>query len=340
VQQVLQKSWDNGDIYEGVYEGLYCVGCEAFKKEADLVAGKCPDHPNKPLEHLKEKNYFFRLSRYQDQILEFYATHPEFVTPQGRFNEIIEFVRGGLEDFSISRETNRFGISLPFDPSQVTYVWYDALFNYLTLIQDDEKKWWPADLHVVGKDILKFHGIYWLAMLWSAGYTAPKQILATGHFTVDGQKMSKTVGNVIDPIEYISEYSRDMLVLYLFTAFPIGEDGDFDQAQAILTYNAKLSNNIGNLLNRIIALALKMGGELTAPHDGDMASLISDVMVHEYIAAMERYDLKAALDIAFEAATRINKFADDTTPWKLDPDTQREDLNRILFTMVSYLRKV
>lgn len=140
----------------------------------------------------------------------------------------------------------------------MTYVWYDALFNYLTVVQDDEKKWWPADMHIIGKDIVKFHGIYWLAMLWSAGYEAPKQLLTTGYFTVDGQKMSKTIGNVIDPVGYVAEYSRDMLALYLFTAFPIGEDGDFDREQAILTFNAKLSNNLGNLLNRFIALSLKL----------------------------------------------------------------------------------
>ena len=203
VQQVLQKSFDAGDIYEGFYEGLYCVGCEGFKKESDLVNGNCPDHPNKPLTQLKEKNYFFRLSKYQDRILKFYEENQDFVKPRTRYNEIIEFVRGGLEDFSISRETNKFGIPLPFDASQVTYVWYDALFNYLTVVQDDESKWWPADMHVIGKDIVRFHGIYWPAMLWSAGYEAPQQLLTTGHFTVDGQKMSKSIGNVIDPVEYI-----------------------------------------------------------------------------------------------------------------------------------------
>ena len=167
-----------------------------------------------------------------------------------------------MEDFSISRETNKFGIPLPFDTEQVTYVWYDALFNYLTVVQDDEEKWWPADIHVIGKDIVKFHGIYWPAMLWSAGYETPKQLLTTGYFTVDGQKMSKTIGNVIDPVEYVTEYSRDMLALYLFTAFPIGEDGDFDREQAILSFNAKLSNNLGNLLNRFIALSLKLNGSI------------------------------------------------------------------------------
>jgi methionyl-tRNA synthetase len=143
------------------------------------------------------------------------------LTPNNRYNEIIEFVRGGLEDFSVSRETNKFGIPLPFDQSQVTYVWYDALFNYLTYCQEDEKKWWPADVHVIGKDIVRFHGIYWPAMLWSAEYETPHKLLTTGFFTIDGQKMSKSIGNVINPVEYISEHSRDMLALYLFNAFPI-----------------------------------------------------------------------------------------------------------------------
>lgn len=337
VQKVLQKSFDNGDIYEWVYKGLYCVGCETFKKETDIVNGRCADHPNRELEQLSEKNYFFRLSKYQDQILEFYSSHPDFVKPRTRYNEIIEFVRGGLEDFSISRETNKFGIPLPFDPSQVTYVWYDALFNYLTVVQDDESKWWPADIHVIGKDIVKFHGIYWLAMLWSAGYEAPKQLLTTGYFTVDGQKMSKSIGNVIDPVAYVGEYSRDMLVLYLFTAFPIGEDGDFSQEQAILTFNAKLSNNIGNLLNRSIALALKIGGKL----EWDI-SVTSTEKVEKYHSLMEVHDLKWSIELAFEYASEINKYVDENTPWKLDIeiDSDKEKLESVLFHMIANLRKI
>ncbi|MDD2693964.1 MAG: methionine--tRNA ligase [Candidatus Gracilibacteria bacterium] len=337
VQGVLQKSFDNGDIYEGMYEGLYCVGCEAFKKESDLVDGKCSDHPNKPLQHLKEKNYFFRLSKYQEKILEFYSSHPDFVKPRSRYNEIIEFVKGGLEDFSISRETNKFGIPLPFDSEQVTYVWYDALFNYLTVVQDDEKKWWPADMHIIGKDIVKFHGIYWLAMLWSAGYEAPKQLLTTGYFTVDGQKMSKTIGNVIDPVGYVAEYSRDMLALYLFTAFPIGEDGDFDREQAILTFNAKLSNNLGNLLNRFIALSLKLDGSI----EGNVGKVGID-KIEQYFHLMDNHDLKSALEFAFEYASEINKYVDDMTPWKIAIETQeeKEKLENILFILISNLRKI
>ncbi len=342
VQKVLQKSYDNGDIYEWVYEWLYCVGCEGFKKETDLVDGRCPDHPNKDLEHLKEKNYFFRLSKYQDQILDFYTKNPQFVQPQSRFNEIIEFVKGGLEDFSVSRETNKFGIPLPFDSTQVTYVWYDALFNYLTLVQDDEAKWWPADLHVIGKDIVKFHGIYWPAMLWSAGYEAPKQLLTTGFFTVDGQKMSKTIGNVIDPVQYCQTYSRDMLTLYLFSAFPIGEDGDFSQEQAILTYNAKLSNNLWNLLNRFIALSLKIWGEIAVNQREENDVFSQETKIEEYHTRMRGYDLKGALEWAFEYASEINKYVDDMSPWKIDTENSEniKVVNNILFILIENLRIV
>ncbi len=337
VQGVLQKTFDNGDIYEGEYHGMYCVGCESFKKEKDLVDGKCPDHPNKEIQHLKEKNYFFRLSKYEKQLLEFYENNPQWITPRTRYNEIIEFVKGGLEDFSISRETNKFGIPLPFDTEQVTYVWFDALYSYMSTLGDDRADFWPADLHVIGKDIVKFHGIYWPAMLLSAGYELPKQLLTTGYFTVDGQKMSKTIGNVIDPVEYCENFSRDALLLYLFTAFPIGEDGDFDKNQAILTYNAKLSNNLGNLLNRAIALALKIGGKL--PQNSEIISL-GENFVKNYSEVMTKYDLKSALENAFEYASEINKYVDDTTPWKIDAETESEKLAEILYNLLYHLRRV
>ena len=330
VQSVLQKSFDAWDIYEWVYEGKYCVGCEAFKKDSDLVERDgvmiCPDHPNKPLEYLKEKNYFFRLSKYQARLIEFYESHPDFITPHSRFAEVREFAKAGLEDFSISRETNTFGIALPFDPTQVTYVWYDALFNYLTVCQWEEEKWWPADLHVIGKDIVRFHAIYWPAMLWSAGYEPPAQLLVTGHFTVDGQKMSKSIGNVIDPVAYISEYSRDLLVNYLFTAFPIGEDGDFDQREAILQYNAKLSNNLGNLLNRSLTLALKLDGGKVWSYEEWVIAGKRDDYISKYMWYMETYDLKWALDVSFAFATELNQYIDEKKPWKLDPSLPQEKI--------------
>lgn len=337
VQAVLQKTFDNGDIYEGEYHGMYCVGCEAFKKEKDLVDGKCPDHPNKEIQHLKEKNYFFRLSKYEDKLLKLYEENPHWITPRTRYNEVIEFVKGGLEDFSISRETNKFGIPLPFDSEQVTYVWFDALYSYMSTLGSDIADFWPADLHVIGKDIVKFHGIYWPAMLMSAGYELPRQLLTTGYFTIDGQKISKTIGNVIDPVAYSEEFSRDALLLYLFTAFPVGEDGDFDQNQAILTFNAKLSNNLGNLLNRAIALTLKIGGNLAKNKN---IVTLGENSVNNYTEIMEKYDLKSALENAFEYATEINKYTDDTTPWKLDAETQKEELAEILYNLVFHLRRV
>lgn len=337
VQKVLQKSFDNGDIYEGVYNWLYCVGCEGFKKESDLVNGHCPDHPNKEIQHLSEKNYFFRLSKYQDRLLEFYNKNPDFVKPRYKFNEIIEFVKGWLEDFSVSRETNKFGIPLPFDNEQVTYVWYDALFNYVTYCQEDEAKWWPADVHVIGKDIIRFHGIYWPAMLWSAWYEAPTSLLVTGYLTLDGQKISKSLGNVISPADYIRDYSRDMLLLYLFMGFPIGEDGDFDREQAVLMFNAKLSNNLGNLLNRFIALSLKLNGKI----DGNVWKVGSD-KIKKYIEKMDDYDLKGSLEYAFEYASEVNKYVDDNTPWKISIESKEdmEKLQNILFILISNLRKI
>jgi methionyl-tRNA synthetase len=340
VQEVLQKSFDSGDIYEWVYEGIYCVGCEAFKKDSDLIEkdGKkiCPDHPNKDLEHLKEKNYFFRLSKYQDRLIEFYESHPDFITPHSRYAEVREFVKAGLDDFSISRETNKFGIPLPFDPAQVTYVWYDALFNYVTVCGNEAEKWWPADLHVIGKDIVRFHAIYWPAMLWSAGYELPHQLLVTGHFTVDGQKMSKSIGNVIDPVEYITQYSRDMLILYLFSAFPIGEDGDFDRSEAILQYNAKLSNNLGNLLNRSLTLALKLDGGKVGSYEESSIAGKRDDYISKYMWYMQMYDLKWALDSSFAFATELNVYIDAMKPWKLDVNApeEKQKLDEVLSTVM------
>lgn len=290
VREVLQKCYDNGDIYQAEYEWMYCVGCEAFKKDEDLVCLNkttketfpfsskvkmsenilkvCPDHLTEP-QKIKEKNWFFRLSKYENFLKDFYHS-PEwknFVIPDNRFNEVKAFVGRWLEDFSISRETNTFGIKLPFDETQVTYVWFDALFNYVTVCKypdngGNDEAFWPADMHVVAKDIIRFHAIYWPAMLKSAGYPMPKNVLTTGYFTVDGQKISKSLGNVIDPVEFSAKYSKDLLTLYMLSSINIGQDGDFDQKQAILMYNAKLANNLWNLVNRVVVLAMKLDWKL------------------------------------------------------------------------------
>jgi methionyl-tRNA synthetase len=357
VQEVLQKSFDRGDIYAWEYEGAYCVGCEAFKKPSDLTpAGKCPDHPNLEIQQLKEKNYFFKLSRYQDALTALYSGesfeingvryegNAQFVAPAIRFNEVIEFTKWGLEDFSISRETNKFGIPLPFDPEQVTYVWYDALFNYVSILGDDRDATWglentprntageytPANvLHVVGKDIIRFHAIFWPAMLMSAGYALPRQILTTGYFTIDGQKISKTIGNVIDPVAFSAKYpdGRDLMVNYILTAFPIGQDGDFSEREAVFAFNNKLANTLGNLLNRFLVLGLPFGTIALAPQNQLPEALRKAFLSTPAAAtaAMSQYDLRAALYQVYDLLEVLNKYIDDTKPWTMKtPETQAE----------------
>lgn len=374
VREVLQKSFDNGDIYKWEYEWNYCVGCEAFKKDEDLVymnkttlktfpiskdiqvteniVKVCPDHLKEP-QKIKEKNYFFKLSKYEDQLKEFYRKNPNFVMPQERFNEVIAFVERGLDDFSISRETNKFGIKLPFDESQVTYVWYDALFNYLTVCNENdagkkELEFWPADLHVVGKDIIRFHAIYWPAMLLSAGYELPKNILTTGYFTVDGQKISKSLWNVIDPVAFSREYSKDLLTLYILSSFNIGQDGDFDQKQAILTYNAKLANNLWNLVNRVVVLSLKLEWKLEWKiavkkiNDWeDLWNWLPIIYPTEIKDSYKKYDLKGVLDLSFYTLDTLNNFTTEKEPWQMIKDeSKQEETREVLYTIAEGLRQV
>ena len=356
VKEVLQNSYDNWDIYEWEYEWMYCIGCEAFKKDDDLIEyeGKqvCPDHLKVP-DKIKEKNYFFKLSKYQTWIEEFYEANPNFVQPQERFNEVIAFTKRWLEDFSISRETNTFGIKLPFDETQVTYVWFDALYNYYTSVKE-ESWFFPADVHVVGKDIIRFHAIFWPAMLasnfklwendknWVLHYKEsdkeflPKTILTTGFFTVDWIKMSKTLWNVIDPVKYSKEYSKDVLTLYLLWNSNIGYDWDFDNKQAILTYNAKLANNFGNLLNRVVVLWNKLWGELKSWHpQGDASTKYNNI----FSTNLSDYNLKSALDETFSFLDSLNKFVDIEKPWEL-LKSNPEKAEEILYILAEWLRQV
>lgn len=274
VQKVLQKVYDNGDIYQWDYEGLYCVWCEAFKKESDLVPATgeyewivkwtmvCPDHPNRQLDKIKEKNWFFRLSKYEDKLKEYYASHDDFVQPHHRYNEVISFTNGWLEDFSISRETNKFGIPLPFDPDHVTYVWFDALLNYITVCQWWDEAYWSTEsekYHVLGKDIVRFHAIYWPAMLMSAWMELPNKEIVTWFFTVDGQKMSKSIGNVVNPVEVVEKYGRDALVYYVLSDMSIGSDGDFSWDRFKTTFDSHLIWWWGNLVSRVTNIAAKNG---------------------------------------------------------------------------------
>lgn len=392
VREVLQKCYDNGDIYQAEYEWMYCVGCEAFKKDEDLVCLNkttketfpfsskvkmsenilkvCPDHLTEP-QKIKEKNWFFRLSKYENFLKDFYHS-PEwknFVIPDNRFNEVKAFVGRWLEDFSISRETNTFGIKLPFDETQVTYVWFDALFNYVTVCKypdngGNDEAFWPADMHVVAKDIIRFHAIYWPAMLKSAGYPMPKNVLTTGYFTVDGQKISKSLWNVIDPVEFSAKYSKDLLTLYMLSSINIGQDGDFDQKQAILMYNAKLANNLGNLVNRVVVLALKLGGVLENnklrrypgvsmewdtwiynnkyfSFDSDNIFEKIDTLKNEINEDFERFNLKGILDDSFKFLNDLNDFTTKKEPWQIIKDeTKLGETREVLYTIAEWLRQV
>ncbi len=381
VREVLQVSFDNKDIYQADYEWMYCIWCESFKKDDDLIEKNgvkvCPDHLTQP-QYLKEKNYFFKLSKYQTWLEEFYEKNPSFVQPQERFNEVIAFVKRGLEDFSISRETNKFWIKLPFDEEQVTYVWYDALFNYVTVCNEsdagkDESNFWPANLHVVGKDIIRFHAIYWPAMLASAYHLweekdgvvhykntdlqkLPQNILTTWFFTVDWQKISKSLWNVIDPVEFSKKYSKDLLTLYLLSSFHIWQDGDFSEKQALLTYNAKLANNLGNLVNRVVVLALKLDWKLywniqpdTAKEfnkmiitDGEKVNnYLSIIFFREIKEYYGVYNLKGVLDQSFYLLDKLNKFADEKEPWQtIKDETKLEETREVLYTIAEWLRQV
>ncbi len=259
VRDFFDKVYKKGDVYKGVYEGLYCEGCEAFVRESDLVGGNCALHL-KPPKALKEQNYFFKLSKYQDLILEHIEKNPSFIQPQSRRHEIINFIKEGLEDTSISRPSNGWGIPLPIDEKQVLWVWFDALINYL-----QPKEFWPANAHVVGKDIARFHCITWIGMLLSAGIELPKSILAHGFFTVNGQKMSKSLGNAIDPNYLAGKYGVDAIKYFVFREIPFGEDGDFSEKELKNRLNTELVSNWSNLFYRCTSFGLKLFGKLPGP---------------------------------------------------------------------------
>src|SRR6188474_1371057 len=296
VQELVRRIHANGDVYEGFYEGWYCVGCEAFKQEKDLVDGKCPLHS--AVEWIKEKNHFFRLSKYTAALQDHIAAHPEFIEPDIRRNEILKLLESGLEDISISRAGQSWGIPVPHDPASVVYVWFDALINYASAVgfgTDDAlfAKWWPADLHVIGKDITRFHTVIWPAMLMSAGLALPRQVFGHGFLSVNGQRMSKSLGNVIHPSELVEKFGADPVRLYLVKEVTYGGDGDFAWTRVEERYNVDLANNLGNLVSRIAAMTGKFRGGRVAPAEspGRLAE-VATAAYRDYRDAMERYALE------------------------------------------------
>jgi methionyl-tRNA synthetase len=337
VQKMAQACYDAGDIYEGVYEGWYCVSCEAFKQEKDLVDGHCPVHPTIKPEWIREKNWFFRLSQYQKRLLDFYLANPSFIEPDVRRNEILRLVEAGLEDISVSRAGQSWGIPMPFDRDSVVYVWFDALINYAAAVGygwDDDRfrTWWPASLHIIGKDITRFHCVIWPAMLMSAGVPLPGQVFGHGWISVGNQRMSKSLGNVVDPIEAAERCGVDPLRLYLTKEVPYGGDGDFTFERLDEKYNADLANNLGNLVSRLAAMTNRYrGGQVRAAGASERLGEIAAQALVDYRIAMERLALHDGVAAAFRIIDAANLFIADTQPWALaKDDAQDERLTRVL----------
>jgi methionyl-tRNA synthetase len=331
VNEIWARMEAAGDLYKGKYEGLYCIGHEAFISEDELVDGLCPEHQTKP-EFVSEENYFFRLSKYQQPLLEFYEAHEDFVAPVNRFQEVKSFVERGLEDTSFSREHKEWGIPVPNDPSHRIYVWADALVNYITEVGVEGWEDHPADIHTVGKDILRFHAILWPAMLMSAGLPLPGQVAANGFLTVNNTKISKTIGNVIDPLELTERYGVDALRYFLLREIPYGADGDFSEEKMKERYNGDLANGLGNFAARVLTLAEKeelAGGKLDAAFDEEVREARRAV-----ISKMNELRFHEALQAIWSLVAFGDHYVNEEKLWAIeDEKTRREKLSNAVLLL-------
>jgi len=349
VREIFRRIREAGDIYKASYKGWYCEGCEAFIQEKDLVDGKCPHHNKKPA-WIEEENYFFRLSKYAEPLLKRIRDYPDFIRPETRKNEIVRLIEGGLEDISVSRSGFDWGIPLPDDPGHVIYVWFDALINYISSLGfggGDEsafRRYWPADLHVIGKDITRFHCVIWPAMLMSAGVEPPRSVFGHGFIYHRGEKMSKSLGNVVDPLDIVDGFGADPLRYFLLREVVYGQDGDFTFERFIERYNSDLANDLGNLVSRTITMIHRyLGGtfpEGATPGAEGLSNGFPDY-ARRWREAIERYDLSGACDVAWEYIRRANRTIEERAPWRLAKDPQkRDELVSVLHDMASVLSGV
>ena len=351
VQKIFTKLYEQGDIYKGHYEGKYCVPCESFFTPSQLVDGKCPDCGREVIDS-KEEAYFLRLSKYQDKLLEYYEQNPDFIMPESRKNEMINnFLKPGLSDLCVSRSTFKWGIPVEFDPKHVTYVWIDALSNYITGIgynpegsTEQFKALWPADLHVIGKDIVRFHTIYWPIILMALGLPLPKQVLGHPWVLVGEDKMSKSKGNVIYADELAKRFSTDAVCYYLLSEIPFAQDGTITYESFINKFNADLANTLGNLVNRSVAMTNKyFDGKVSFKEcdnefDNDLIATAKEA-IEKYHSLMDIYRNADAVNAVMNLAKRCNKYIDETTPWSLAKDeAQKDRLEAVLYNLLECIR--